>query len=260
MKKVKIIINTKKPGSKKLIAQVIRLLKKHKMMCSSRPDFIIAIGGDGTMLAAAHRYGRTGIPILGVNSGGLGFLTDITLDKLNHMLADIVAEKYTLENRMVVQGKVGTRYLYGLNDLTIVTRVPGRAVEFSAVINGEYICRFIADGIVISTPTGSTAYSLATGGPILLPNTEALIVTPIAPHTLSVRPIVLPADSVIEIQVGTKGRAQLVADGQLNKLIRMNQKVIFKKAAYNVKLIKSLHTSFFSTLREKMKWGGREHA
>jgi NAD+ kinase len=260
MKKVKIIINTKKPGSKKLIAQVKRLLKKHRMMCSSRPDFIMAIGGDGTMLAAAHRYGRTGIPILGVNSGGLGFLTDITLDELDHMLADIVAEKYTFETRMVIQGKVGTRYLYGLNDLTIVTRVPGRAVEFSAVINGEYICRFIADGIVISTPTGSTAYSLATGGPILLPHTEALIVTPIAPHTLSVRPIVLPADSVIEIQVGTKGRAQLVADGQLNNLIRMNQKVIFKKAAYKVKLIKSLHTSFFSTLREKMKWGGREHA
>ncbi len=260
MKKTKLIINTKKPESKNLAARVRRLLKKHKMMCSNHPDFIMAIGGDGTLLTVAHRYGRTGIPILGVNAGGLGFLTDITLERLDNMLTDINAGRYALENRMVVQGKVGATYLYGLNDLTIVTRVPGRAVEFSAIINSEYICRFIADGIVISTPTGSTAYSLATGGPILLPHTEALIVTPIAPHTLSVRPIVLPADSIVEIHVGEKGKAQLVADGQLNKAVRTNQKVVFKKATYHVKLIKSVHTSFFSTLREKMKWGGREHA
>ncbi len=260
MKKTKIIINTKKPGSARLIARVKRLLKRHHMVHSNRPDFIMAIGGDGTLLTVAHRYGRTGIPILGVNSGGLGFLTDITLERLDDMLTDINAGRYILENRMVVQGKVGSTYLYGLNDLTIVTRVPGRAVEFSAIINSEYICRFIADGIVISTPTGSTAYSLATGGPILLPHTEALIVTPIAPHTLSVRPIVLPADSIVEIHVGKKGKAQLVADGQLNKVIRTNQKVVFKKATFHVKLMKSAHTSFFSTLREKMKWGGREHA
>lgn len=260
MKKTKLIINVRKPDNVTLTKRVTSILKRKGFTISRKPDFVIAIGGDGTMLSAAHIYGKKGIPILGVNSGGLGFLTDITFDQLSATLSEIKSGKYLFEERLVAQARVRKRTFYGLNDLTIVTRVPGRAVEFSAEINSEYICRFIADGIVIATPTGSTAYSLATGGPILLPHTEALIITPIAPHTLSVRPIVLPADSIVAIKVGNKGKAQLVADGQRNTTIPNNYTVRFTKAPYKVKLIKSLHTSFFSTLREKMKWGGREHA
>jgi NAD+ kinase len=260
MKKVKIVSNLRKQGAKKIAKQCQSIFENNGFVISTKPDFVVALGGDGTLLSVAHLYGMKGLPILGVNAGGLGFLTNVMFSELDSTLKEIKAKKYTLEKRMLVQARFNGRSLWALNDITIITRIPGRAVEFSAVINKEYICRFIADGIVIATPTGSTAYALATGGPILLPDTEALIVTPIAPHTLSVRPIVLPANSVIQVMVGTKGRAALVADGQRSRQIRTGQTITFKKSRRYVKLIKPLHTTFFNTLREKMKWGGREHA
>lgn len=260
MRKVKIVVNTKKPQSRKSRQLVQQVLMDNGFVISEKPDFIVALGGDGTLLAAANLYGKKQIPILGVNIGGLGFLTDVTFQQLSDTLTEIKEKKSKIENRMVLQASFDHNTLYGLNDLTISTRVPGRVVEFSAVINKEYICRFIADGIIIATPTGSTAYSLAAGGPILLPHTEAIIMTPISPHTLSVRPIVLPSGTKIEIQVGRKGKAVLAADGQRSKLIKTGHVIRFRKANYYVKLIKPLHTTFFHTLREKMQWGGREDA
>ena len=260
MKKVKVLINTRKSNARKILKQTEKQIKEHGFILSGKPDFIIALGGDGTMLHAAHLHGKKGIPILGVNIGGLGFLTDVTFDKLTETLAEIKDKKYVFENRMVIQATHSHCSLFGLNDITIITRIPGRAVELSVTINKEYICRLIADGIVIATPTGSTAYSLATGGPMLLPHTESIIVTTVAPHTFSVRPIVLPPDSIVEIKIGKKGSASLVADGQHTKILRKLQNVKFRRAKYHVKLIKPLHTTFFKTLREKMKWGGREDA
>jgi NAD+ kinase len=260
MNKTKILINTRKRSAKSTLKQAETILVKHGFTISSKPDFVIALGGDGTMLHAAHIYGKKGVPILGVNSGGLGFLTDVIFDQLDETLIEIKQKKYVFENRMVIQAKHNRSSLFGLNDITIITRIPGRAVEFSVTINDEYICRLIADGVVIATPTGSTAYSLATGGPMLLPHTESIIVTTIAPHTFSVRPIVLPGDSKVDIKIGKKGSAALVADGQRTKNLRQFQNVRFQKAGYSVKLIKPLHTTFFRTLREKMKWGGREDA
>ena len=260
MKKVKIIVNKKKPQARRNqeLAEQVLLAKGFRI--SEKPDFIIALGGDGTLLAAANSYGRRGIPILGVNIGGLGFLTNVTFRELPNTLVEILEKKYTIEKRMVMKAVFDRKRFYALNDFTISTRSPGRVVEFSAVVNKEYVCRFIADGIIIATPTGSTAYSLATGGPILLPDTEAIIMTPIAPHTLSVRPLVLPESYSIEIQIGRKGSAVLVADGQRCQLMRKKHNIIFEKADYHVKLIKPLHTTFFTTLREKMQWGGREDA
>ncbi len=260
MKKVKILINSRKRNAIAVLNQAKELLTKHGFLTSNKPDFVIALGGDGTMLNAAHIYGKRGIPILGVNSGGLGFLTDVTFAQLSDILVEIKNRKYAIEKRMVIQARLDHKSLFGLNDITIITRIPGRAVELSVTINKEYICRLIADGVVIATPTGSTAYSLATGGPMLLPHTESIIVTTIAAHTFSVRPIVLPPDSLVEIKIGRKGKAALVADGQRSKSILKGQTVKFCKANYYVRLIKSLHTTFFSTLREKMKWGGREDA
>jgi len=260
MKKVKIVINLKKKSASRILKDTKTLLKANGFTLSKRPDFVIAMGGDGTLLHAAALYCKKGIPILGVNSGGLGFLTDVTLEQLPDMLERIRRKKFVLEKRMMVAAKFDKTILYALNDLTIITRIPGRAVEFLAAINNEYLCRFIADGIIIATPTGSTAYSLATSGPILQPHTEAIIVTAIAPHTLSVRPIVLPADSTVEITVGKKGKAVLVADGQRSKSVKNGQTIKFKKAKFHVTLIKPHHTTFFKTLREKMKWGGREDA
>ncbi len=260
MKKAKIVVNPKKLGAKKNLQLAEQALRNKGFAISEHPDFIIALGGDGTLLAAANSYGKKGIPILGVNIGGLGFLTNVTFGELEKTLIEIVDRKFKIEKRMVMMAIFDRKRFYALNDFTISTRTPGRVVEFSAVIDKEYICRFIADGIIIATPTGSTAYSLATGGPIMIPDTEAIVLTPIAPHTLSVRPIVLPAVSKIEIRVGKKGTAVLVADGQRCRLIRRNHKITFLKADYYVRLIKPLHTTFFKTLREKMQWGGREDA
>lgn len=260
MKKVKVVINTRKNSARKFLKQTEEQLTEHGFVLSGKPDFIVALGGDGTMLHAAHIYGKKGIPILGVNIGGLGFLTDVTFDQLSETLIEIKNKKYVFENRMVIQAMHNHSSLFGLNDITIITRIPGRAVEFSVTINKEYIYRLIADGIVIATPTGSTAYSLATGGPMLLPHTESIIVTTVAPHTFSVRPIVLPPDSLVEIQIGKKGSAALIADGQRTKILHKLQNIKFRRAKYHVKLVKPLHTTFFKTLREKMKWGGREDA
>ncbi|MEO0142100.1 MAG: NAD(+)/NADH kinase [candidate division WOR-3 bacterium] len=260
MEKVKVVINRKKEESRKHLRLLQKVLKEKHFKISANPDFVIALGGDGTLLAAAFLYGRKGIPILGVNSGGLGFLTDVQFSQVDRALDMIKNGKYYIEKRMVIEAHYGRIKLYALNDLTICTHIPGRVVEFSASIDGEYLCRFVADGIIVATPTGSTAYSLATGGPILLPTTEAFVLTPISPHTLSVRPMVLPKEAKIEIQTGKKGRGILVADGQRSRLIKKSGRILFKKASHYVHLIKPRGTTFFNTLREKMKWGGREDA
>uniref|UniRef100_A0A7C4XG74 NAD kinase n=1 Tax=candidate division WOR-3 bacterium TaxID=2052148 RepID=A0A7C4XG74_UNCW3 len=260
MIKVKVIINKKKKDAKKNLFLLEDILQKKGFEISENPDFIIALGGDGTFLTASFLYGRKGIPILGVNSGGLGFLTDVHFSDVERVLEEIKKNKFHIEERMVVKGHYENTIFYALNDLTICTRIPGRVVEFSATINNEYLCRFVADGIIVATPTGSTAYSLATGGPILLPHTESIILTPISPHTLSVRPMVLPGTTKIEIQTGEKGSGVLVADGQRSRLIKRGGRVLFQKADYTVRLLKPEGTTFFNTLREKMKWGGREDA
>jgi NAD+ kinase len=260
MKKVKIFLNHKKPNARRILRITEKLLKNNGFSLSPNPDFIIVLGGDGTLLAAASEYGRKKIPIFGVNIGGLGFLTNVPFDALNPILKEIRRDRFAFEERMMLNAVFKSNKLYALNDITILTRLPGRAVEFSASINNEYLSRFIADGIIIATPTGSTAYSLATGGPILLPTTEAIIMTPIAPHTLSVRPLVLPASCKIVITAGEKGKALIVADGQRSKVIPPGTRIQFRKASYSIKLIKPRRTAFFSTLREKLQWGGREDA
>jgi NAD+ kinase len=260
MKKAKIIINLKKIRSREALRAAKSLLIQHGFKITSDPDFIVAMGGDGTILAAANIYGRKGVPILGLNIGGLGFLTDIGFREFSAVLRSIRKNKYRIEKRMVLKAQLGKRSLYALNDLIICTRVPGRSVEFTALINGEYISRYVADGIIVATPTGSTAYSLAGGGPILLPDTEAIVLNAIAPHTLSVRPLILPPLSRVEIQIGKKGKSVLVADGQRSIAMRAGQVIRFEKAGYHVKLLKTGRTTFIKTLREKLKWGGREDA
>lgn len=260
MEKVRLVINKNKSNAQKNLKMTQKILDEKGFKVSTNPDFIIALGGDGTLLAAVGEYAQMGLPILGVNLGGLGFLTDVKFSQFKGILDKIKKNRYRIENRMMVCAELKNEILYALNDVTICTNIPGRAVEFSAKINGEYICRFVADGIIIATPTGSTAYSLATGGPILLPSSEAIILTPIAPHTLSVRPIVLPSDSIIEIEIGRKGEAVLVADGQRSRVLKTGENIKFYKAKFYVKLIKPLSSTFFRTLREKMKWGGRENA
>ncbi|MEO0123774.1 MAG: NAD(+)/NADH kinase [candidate division WOR-3 bacterium] len=260
MQYVRLVINKKKPDADKNLKIATKILRQRGFRLSNKPDFVIALGGDGTLLSAVANYAHNDMPILGVNLGGLGFLTDVKFSHFKKILDEIKKNRFRIENRMMVCAELKNAVLYALNDITICTNTPGRVVEFSAKIDGEYICRFVADGIIIATPTGSTAYSLATGGPILLPSSEAIIMTPIAPHTLSVRPIVLTPDSKIEIQIGKKGNAIIVADGQKSKILKTGENIKFYKAPYYVKLIKPLNSTFFQTLKEKLKWGGRENA
>ncbi len=260
MQDVRLAINKKKPDADKNLKLAQKILNEKGFKISNKPDFIIAFGGDGTLLSAVADYAHYDVPILGVNLGGLGFLTDVKFSQFRKILDEIKRNRFRIENRMMVCAELKKDVLYALNDITICTNTPGRVVEFSAKIDGEYICRFVADGIIIATPTGSTAYSLATGGPILLPDSEAIIMTPIAPHTLSVRPIVLPSDCKIEIQIGRKGNAIIVADGQRSKILKTGENIKFYKAPYYVKLIKPINSTFFKTLKEKLKWGGRENA
>lgn len=260
MNSVRIIINMNKPQASEVFHKVRVMLEQAGFRIGPRPDFVIAIGGDGTILMAAHRFGRQALPILGLNIGGLGFLTDVKVEELAPLLSAIRRRQYRIEKRMILRARSRGRSLYALNDLTVCTRVPGRSVEFVARIDGEYISRFIADGVICATPTGSTAYSLACGGPILRPEAEAIIMTALAPHTLSVRPLVLPASSRIEIEIGRKGRGVLVADGQRSRILDAGQKIFIERADYDVRLLKSRPNTFFKTLREKLKWGGREDA
>ncbi len=260
MQKVLLIINKNKSGAVRNLRITRKLLVKKGFKISKNPDFVIALGGDGTLLSAVYTFARKGLPIMGINLGGLGFLTDVKFSQFPKILGEIRRNRFRIERRMLVSARVKSETFYALNDITVCTNVPGRIVEFSAKIDGEYICRFVADGIIIATPTGSTAYSLATGGPILLPCSEAIILTPISPHTLSVRPFVLPAESVIDIRIGEKGTAILVADGQRSRVLNAGENIRFTKAPFFARLIKPLNTTFFGTLKEKLKLGGRENA
>ncbi|HID32796.1 MAG TPA: NAD(+)/NADH kinase [bacterium (Candidatus Stahlbacteria)] len=219
------------------------------------------MGGDGAMLNAARHYVDSEIPLFGINLGGLGFLTDVSVDRIEEAIGLLEKGEYQIEERIMVSVRIGEKVMKGLNDIVIFTGTPGRAIELSAWVEDEYICRFIADGLIIATPTGSTAYSLACGGPIIFPTTENLVITPISAHTLSVRPIVVPAENRIRVRIGQKGRkAWLIGDGQEKIGLKVGDEVTIFKYPKSVRLIKLKETRFTETLRSKMRWGGRENA
>ncbi|MDI6840487.1 MAG: NAD(+)/NADH kinase [bacterium] len=218
-------------------------------------DVILAIGGDGTLLKAARIVGNSGIPILGINLGGLGFLTEVALDNLYPALTRLIRADYEIELRMVLEANVKQRPLYALNDAVIMQTGVGRMLQFTVYIDDKYVSEFSSDGIIISTPTGSTAYSLAAFGPILHPKLESIVVNLICPHTLGARPIVVSDDSTVKIECKSK-KSALVIDGQERVLLNQGEKVLIRKADYKIKLIKSSARDFYEILRTKLKWGG----
>ncbi|MCK4353225.1 NAD(+)/NADH kinase [candidate division WOR-3 bacterium] len=218
-------------------------------------DVIFAIGGDGTLLKTARVVGSSGVPILGINLGGLGFLTEVALDTLYPALAKLLKSDYKIESRMVLETSVRDCKFYSLNDTVITGTGAGRMLQFMIYINGSYVSEFSSDGLIISTPTGSTAYSLAALGPILHPEVEAIVLNLICPHTLGARPIVMSNDSIIEVECKSSNTA-LVIDGQESVPLKQGEKVVFRKADYKIKLIKSSARDFYEILRTKLKWGG----
>uniref|UniRef100_A0A7C4UFC9 NAD kinase n=1 Tax=candidate division WOR-3 bacterium TaxID=2052148 RepID=A0A7C4UFC9_UNCW3 len=216
-------------------------------------DIIFAIGGDGTFLRTAMEIKDRNIPIVGINAGGLGYLTEITIDEVDKTLQKIKEGDFKIEERMTVKAVLGNKEFTALNEIAITSKSI-RMVTISLTIDGEYLTDVSCDGLIFSTPTGSTAYSLACGGPILKPNMNSIILTPISPHTLSFRPLVLSEDSKIEAKI-IKNEALVVADGQYFEEINTNGKVCITRGDYNVKILKMGNKSYSQILRNKLNWG-----
>ena len=229
----------------------------------SKSDIIVVLGGDGTLLSIARHMGNNNVPILGVNLGGLGFLTEVTLDELYPTLERVIAEDYAIEERMMLNacimrdGKIANRYML-LNDVVISKGVLARIIDLEVKINGQYVVTYRADGLIVSTPTGSTAYSLSAGGPILYPTMSAIILTPICPFTLTNRPIVVPKDVKVEVRLTTHSEdVQVTIDGQEGFPIMYGDVVEIEKGNNTIRLIQSPEKNHYQVLREKLKWGER---
>ncbi|NDP21363.1 MAG: NAD kinase [Paludibacter sp.] len=222
-------------------------------------DFVLSIGGDGTFLSSAARIGRKQIPILGINTGRLGFLADIPSEDIIIALDSLTYKNYTIEDRSLIQVQIldGTEleYPYALNEVAILKQDSSSMISINVSINGKMVHTYMADGLIISTPTGSTAYSMSVGGPLLVPQTENFILSPIASHSLNVRPLIVPDSWNIDLEVHSRSRSFLLAlDG---RSIVLEQKTILRlsKADYSVKIIKQLNHTFFDTLKNKLLWG-----
>jgi NAD+ kinase len=223
-----------------------------------KTDLIITMGGDGTILRVAHRVGEKKIPILGINLGGLGFLTDTTPESFIEHLNKVVNNNYIIESRTTLNCHVEKYYdsFIALNDFVFDKAGSSRVIEIITRIDDNLLNSYIADGIILSTPTGSTGYSLSAGGPIVIPNTNVFIVNPICPHSLSNRPVVVPDTSVITINVFTEHKEfNLYRDGEKMKSYPSGTGITIRKSKYPVNLIKMKNHNFYDTIRNKLHWG-----
>jgi len=225
-------------------------------------DLLIVLGGDGTLLSMARAVGDIGVPILGVNLGGLGFLTATTLDEMLPALDTLLAGGMETEERMMLAavlrrgGQAIGEYL-ALNDVVITKSAMSRIIDLSVSVGGRHAISYRADGLIISTPTGSTAYNLSAGGPILFPTMDAVVMTPIAPHTLSNRPIAVPGAQRIEVALLVEQDVMLTMDGQVGVPLRERDVIEVQKAPARIRLVRFPQRDFFSVLRTKLKWGER---
>jgi NAD+ kinase len=244
------------------LAPVAPVAAAHKIELPGQVDALIVLGGDGTLLSMARAVGDLGVPMLGVNLGGLGFLTATTLDEMLPALEALVAGHMAVEERMVLAarlvraGHVTGEYI-ALNDVVITKSAMSRIIDLAVSVDGRHATAYRADGLIISTPTGSTAYNLSAGGPILFPTMDAVVLTPIAPHTLSNRPIVLPGAQRIDVTLRVDQEVMLTMDGQVGVPLRERDVVEVQKARARIRLMRFETKDFFSVLRTKLKWGER---
>ncbi len=234
-----------------------------KKQLAAKADLIISLGGDGTLLNIAPLVERPDVPILGVNLGGLGFITEVAVDELESVLAKTLEGDYEVEKRMTLEVRVNTkngklRKFRVLNDAVIAKGARSRIIDLETYVGDDYLCTYRADGLIISTPTGSTAYSLAAGGPILEPALGAIILSPICPHTLTNRPIVVPNKSTIQVTLRSFGDTViLIPDGQPGVRLNNGDRVEARDFGLPVSLIKLPSRSYYEILRNKLKWGER---
>ena len=226
-------------------------------------DMIIVLGGDGTLISVARSIGALNTPILGVNLGSLGFLTEITRQELFKVLNEVLEGNYTVSDRLMLEavvsrnGSVANRYQL-LNDVVINKGALARIIDMELYVNESYLTTFKADGLIISSPTGSTAYNMAAGGPIIYPGADCFVITPICPHMLTNRPMIVPADSAIRIEVKFKDEdVVLTADGQVGMPLKGGDIVEVHRSASRTRLILSPDKEYFEVLRTKLRWGER---
>jgi NAD+ kinase len=281
MRKIGVIAKGNKPEAIQVVKELVGWLKDRKVECfvdsdiakavshpaldkSEMPgavDMVVVLGGDGTLLAAARALQKKQVPILGVNLGGLGFLTEITLAELYPMLEAILHGEYKTDERMLLEsrvwrkGKVADTFTV-LNDVVINKGALARIIELETSVDQAYLTTFRSDGLIISTPTGSTGYSLSAGGPIVYPSLHSIIITPICPHTMTNRPIIVPKEATINVTLCSMDQEVfLTLDGQVGFKMELHDRVEIKKGEGFVRLIKSPSKVYFEVLRQKLMWG-----
>lgn len=235
----------------------------------TQSDIVIALGGDGTLLRAARAVGSRMTPILGVNIGSLGFLTEVTVDEVYEALDEILSDGYRYEDRMNIDAAVSREgeaiaTFTALNDMVINKGALSRVIEMKTAIDCDYLATYTADGLIVSTPTGSTAYSLSAGGPIVNPCMEAIIATPICPHTLAIRPMILAPDQELAVDLAAghslegEPEVKLTIDGQVGYELLHGDRIVFRKSERKTRLVLSGYRTFYEVLRGKLKWGDIE--
>ena len=224
-------------------------------------DLVLVLGGDGTMIGTARLIGDAEVPVLGVNYGGLGYLTEFRIEELYDALEMILADNYRLDKRVMLTVELhasegGVIRTSVLNDVVINKSALARIIEIEAYLNNQYVSSFRADGLIVSTPTGSTAYNLSAGGPIIFPSMNAVVITPICPFTLSNRPLVAPDDAVIELLMKTEQEdVVLTLDGQVGHPLKVGDRVVISKSRTTFNLIQPSNRNYFDVLRDKLRWG-----
>lgn len=248
----------------KELATKLKLEEQSKARISEQADLIVVLGGDGTLLSIARHIKRSDLPILGVNLGGLGFLTAITLNELFIVMTEVLGGHFSLSPRMVLKVSCYRRNQpvsnYNvLNDVVINKGAMARIIELKTVIDDNFVNTFKADGLIFSTPTGSTGYSLSAGGPIVYPTLNSITVAPICPHTLSNRPLIVPSEVTIETTLASTDSDDvfLTLDGQVGFSMQPLDKVTITRASHDIKLVASPSKTYFEVLRNKLKWGER---
>lgn len=278
IKRVGFVIKPHAPDVDKILEELIQYLEKKDMECiledvaadklkkgrgtsrdklPDRVDLIVVLGGDGTLLSIAHLAAQKNVPVLGVNLGKLGFLTEVPLDEMYITLdAFLGGEERIISSRRLLEARAKSKIYYCLNDAVINKGALARMIQCRIWIDEKEIATLRSDGLIISTPTGSTAYSLAAGGPIIQPYIPAIILSPICPHTLSFRPMVISSDSTVKVQLLTSGEeVYLTLDGQRGDVLVKNDVVEVKASRHELELVSSPKRNFFDLLQEKLGWG-----
>jgi len=279
--RVGLLVNPDKPMAARIIPELVQWLKAegHRPFVATRNaralkvgidccpadelvgkvDLVVALGGDGTLLRAARLVGRREVPIMGVNLGGLGFLTEFSADEAQEGITSFTRGRHQEESRMVLECRYGRRTAFVLNDCAVNMGPATRAIEVTAHADGVLATKFAGDGVIVATPTGSTAYSLAAGGPVVFPTMNAILLTPICPHALGSRPLILPGDAHVELAISPRSQAAVLnLDGQDRLRIEPGKPVRIRRADFSVRLVTPRGKTYFQILRDKLKWTGSQ--